>query len=435
MRLFEGQAQMETAEGHDQDTLVAYRPAIASSPVAELERPERATAWPGYPRRRGVAEWAGLRVAIVHEWLEAYAGSERVLEQLILCFPNADVFAVVDFLPERERHFLHGRKVRTTSIQRLPFSRRLFRSYLGLMPIAIQQLDLGGYDLVISSNHAAAKGVLTGPDQVHVSYVHSPMRYVWDMQHQYLDQAGLDRGLKGMYARWLFAKMREWDVSSAHHVDHFVANSGYIARRITKAYRRDSEVIHPPVDIDRFDVGTGKDDFYLLACRFVPYKRAEVVVEGFARRRNSHLVVVGDGPENERVRAAAGGAPNIEFKGVVSQRELVDLMQRARALVFAAEEDFGITLVEAQACGTPVIAYGRGGSTDIVVPPGESRPTGLFFHRQDAEAVSDAVEQFEKFEPTFTSEACRMNATRFSQSRFRAEIREFVDRALVSAGR
>ena len=382
-------------------------------------------------RGRARARHAEPRVAIVHEWLDTFAGSERVLEQLLRCYPAADLFAVVDFMPEHERGFLRGRDVRTSFIQRLPFARRLFRRYLGLMPIAIQQLDMSGYDLVISNSHAVAKGVLTGPDQAHVSYVHSPMRYAWDMQHLYLSQAGLDHGLRGLYARWLFARLREWDVSTAHHVDHFIANSGYIARRIRKAYRRDATVIHPPVDIDRFAPRADKDDFYLLACRFVPYKRAEIVVESFARQSGRRLVVVGDGPENARVRAAARGARNIEFRGTVSQTGLVDLMQRARAFVFAAEEDFGITLVEAQACGTPVIAYGRGGAAEIVVPEEAECPTGLLFDRQEADAVTAAVERFEALGPLVTADACRMNAVRFSQARFRVEIRGFVDRLFV----
>ena len=369
-----------------------------------------------------------VRVAIVHEWLETYAGSERVLEQILLCFPSADIFAVVDFMGQEERGFLQGRTVRTSFIQRLPFARRLFRNYLGLMPLAVEQLDLRGYDLIISSNHAVAKGVLTGPDQVHVSYVHSPMRYAWDLQQQYLTQAGV-RGLKGVYARWLFARLRLWDVSSAHHVDHFVANSSYIARRIMKAYRREATVIHPPVDIERFSLGAGKGDFFLLACRFVPYKRADLIVEAFTRMPDRRLVLVGDGPERERARQSACGATNIEFKGVVAQRELIGLMQRARAFVFAAEEDFGITLVEAQACGTPVITYGRGGAMDIVITE-EGRSTGVLFHHQTAEAICEAVARFETLECTITGEACRTNAIRFSAGRFRAEITDLVERVL-----
>ena len=354
-----------------------------------------------------------LRVAIVHEWLDTYAGSERVLEQLLHCFPEADLFAVVDFMSETERGFLQRREVRTSFIQRLPFARRWFRRYLGLMPIAIQQLDVSAYDLVISNNHAVAKGVITGPDQVHISYVHSPMRYAWDMQHQYLKQAALTTGLKGAYARWLFSRLRAWDVSTAHHVDHFLTNSNYIARRIQKAYRRKATVIYPPVDINRFTPRADKDDFYLLACRFVPYKRAEIVVESFAGQPGRRLVVVGDGPENGRVRAAARGARNIEFIGTVPQVRLVDLMQRARALVYAGEEDFGITLVEAQACGTPVIAYGRGGAAEIVVPEKSEHPTGVLFNRQEADDIAAAVQRFESLGALVTADACRLNAIRF----------------------
>jgi glycosyltransferase involved in cell wall biosynthesis len=365
------------------------------------------------------------RVAIVHEWLETYAGSERVLEQLLLCFPDADLFAVVDFLTDAERDFLHGHEVRTSFIQRLPFARRMFRNYLGLMPIAMQQLDLSGYDLVVSSNHAVAKGVLTGPDQTHVSYVHSPMRYAWDLQHQYLSHAKMDNGLKGIYVRWLLARLRQWDVSSAHQVDHFIANSNYVARRIKKVYRREASVIYPPVDIDRFTVRSDKEDFYLLACRLVPYKRAEIVVESFARQPHRRLVVVGDGPESKHVRAAARSASNIEFTSAVSQLELIDLMQRARAFVFAAEEDFGITLVEAQACGTPVIAYGRGGAAEIVISEADGHPTGVLFDRQEADAVTAALERFEMLEPELSSHACRTNALRFSVARFRSEMDVF----------
>jgi glycosyltransferase involved in cell wall biosynthesis len=368
----------------------------------------------------------GLRVAIVHEWLETFAGSERVLEQLLLCFPSADIFAVVDFMGEDDRQFLQGRPVHTTFVQRLPFARRHFRRYLGLMPIAIQQLDLSHYDLIISSNHAVAKGVLTGPDQIHISYMHSPMRYAWDLQHQYLRNANIEHGLKGMYARWLLKRMREWDVSSSHQVDHFIANSSYIARRIAKTYRREATVIHPPVDVDRFLPYDTKEDFFLLAGRFTPYKRADVVIESFANNPSRRLVVIGDGPDRDRAYRAARGSSNIEFKGTVPQPVLVDLMQRARALVFAAEEDFGITMVEAQACGTPVIAYGRGGATDIIVSADNDQPTGLFFNDQTVSTISNAVRQFEILEPTVSSQACRMNALRFSPEKFRSKLSDFL---------
>jgi glycosyltransferase involved in cell wall biosynthesis len=408
---------MPYAEAEIADRLVqpVARPAVSPSPRQD----------PGPSRIKG------KRVAIVHEWLETFAGSESVLEQLLLCFPDADIYAVVDFMKPEDRLFLNGRTVKTTFIQRLPAAKRMFRNYLGLMPLAVEQLDMSGYDLIISSSHAVAKGVVTGPNQIHISYVHSPMRYIWDLQHQYLKQSGLGWGLKALYVRWLFARLRQWDLSSAQHVDHFLANSSYIARRLKKAYARDATVVHPPVDVERFSLGKTKDDFFLLAGRMVAYKRADLIVEAFRTQPERRLVVVGEGPEFARVRAAAKGASNIEFRGQVSKAELIDLMQRAQAAVFAAEEDFGITMVEAQACGTAVIAFGRGGVTDIIEPDGLSTPTGVLFDRQELGSVLDALARFDLIRDDITPEACRANALRFSRSRFRADMRAFVEDALV----
>jgi glycosyltransferase involved in cell wall biosynthesis len=411
-----------------------FKMPYAEAEIAELIAPSasRSSASTALTSDQGPSRLRGKRVAIVHEWLETFAGSESVLEQLLICFPEADVFAVVDFMKPEDRKFLKGRAVKTTFIQRLPGAKRMFRHYLGLMPLAIEQLDMSGYDLIISSSHAVAKGVVTGPDQVHISYVHSPMRYIWDLQHQYLKQSKLNWGLKALYVRWLFAKLRQWDVSSAQHVDHFIANSSYIARRLKKAYGRRAAVIHPPVDVERFSPGAAKDDFFLLAGRLVPYKRADLIVESFRLQPERRLIVVGDGPEAARVRAAAQGARNIEFRGQVPKATLIDLMQRAQAAVFAAEEDFGIAMVEAQACGTPVIAFGRGGVMDIIEPEGASAPTGLLFDRQDTRSVLDALARFDKIRDHMTSEACRANALRFSRSRFRAEIRDLVEDAFAS---
>jgi glycosyltransferase involved in cell wall biosynthesis len=367
-----------------------------------------------------------MKVALVHEWLDGYAGSERVLEQLIQLWPDADVYAISDFLVEKDRHFLRGRPVRTSFIQRLPAARRRFRWYLGLMPIAVEQFDMAGYDLVVSSSHAVAKGVLTGPGTLHVSYVHSPMRYAWDLQAQYLRQARLERGLKGLYTRWLLHRLRLWDRSSAAGVDSVIGNSRYIAERIRKVWRREATVIHPPVDVERFSLGTApRGGHYLVASRMVPYKRIDLVAEAFRRMPGRKLVITGDGPSLPQVQAAAGGAPNIEFRGHVAQAELVALTQAARAFVFAAEEDFGIGLVEAQACGTPLIAFGRGGARDIVRPG-----TGVLFAEQSAEAIIAAVEAFEAGPPP-SPEACRENALRFSAANFRAAMRAHVDALLA----
>ena len=367
-----------------------------------------------------------MRVAVVHEWLESYAGSERAVEQILEVWPEADLFAVCDFLPPDERAFLRGRPVRTTFIQRLPFARRHFRLYLPLMPLAIEQLDLSGYDLVISSSHAVAKGVLTGPGQLHVSYIYSPMRYAWDLQNQYLRQSGTDRGLKGALTRLVLHRLRMWDRSSAAGVDVPVAISDYIAERVRKTWRRDALVVHPPVDLDGFPPGEARGGHYLTASRMVPYKRVDLVVQAFRAMPSRRLVVVGDGPEQKRVADAAAGAPNIELRGRVPQAELVEAVRTARAFVFAAEEDFGIAMVEAQACGTPVIAYGKGGARDIVRAPPHPEPTGLFFAEQTAPAIVDAVERFEALSPAIAAAHCSANAERFSRENFRAAMRRVV---------
>lgn len=372
-----------------------------------------------------------MKIALVHDWLVTFAGAERVLAELLKLFPEADLFAVIDHLSDDDRQRLGGKQARTTFVQQLPFSRSKYRSYLPLMPLAIEQLDLSGYDLVISSSHAVAKGVLTGPDQVHISYVHSPIRYAWDMQHQYLRESNLERGLKSWLARWFLHHIRLWDARTGNGVDQFLCNSQFIARRIKKVYGREAQVVYPPVDTERFPLVTSKQDYYLTASRLVPYKRVDLVVEAFSLLPDRKLVVVGDGPEMEKVRAAAGD--NVEVLGYQSDETLRDLMGRARAFVFAAEEDFGIIAVEAQACGTPVVAFGKGGALETVVVDG-SAPTGVFFLEQTAESIRDAVISFESRISDVRPVACRENAERFSVTRFRDEIKRAVNGAFLERG-
>ena len=249
-----------------------------------------------------------MRVAVVHEWFTHWAGSENVVEQILRCFPDADLFALVDFLPEEQRPRIGGKQVTTSFIQHLPFARRRYRGYLPLMPLAVEQFDLSGYDLVISSSHAVSKGVLTGPGQTHISYVHSPMRYAWDLQHQYLRESGLDRGLKGMVAKWMLHKLRIWDTRTANGVDEFVANSHFIAKRIWKVYRREATVICPPVDTETFTPEGPREDFYVCASRMVPYKRMDLIVQAFGELRDRKLVVIGDGPDFDRIRQMSTSA-------------------------------------------------------------------------------------------------------------------------------
>lgn len=369
----------------------------------------------------------GTRIAVVHEWLVDYSGSERVLEQILKVFPQADLFSVVDFLTPDQRSFIQNKSTRTTFIQSLPWARRHYRQYLPLMPLAIEQLDLRGYDLVISSSHAVAKGVLTGPGQLHISYVHTPMRYAWDLQHEYLQQTRLDRGLRGVLARWMLHRMRNWDVASAMRVDRFIANSDFIRRRIAKVYRRGADVIYPPVEIDTFTPGATRGEFYVSVSRLVPYKRVDLIVEAFRLLPSARLLVIGDGPELKRIKAVAGA--NVEFLGYASGQDVKAYLQRARALIFAAEEDFGIVPVEAQACGTPVIAFKRGGVLETVRGFGNPNPTGLYFDEQTPEAIAEAIRIFEEVHEKITPENCRRNAERFSTERFRSEFAAFTTRA------
>lgn len=364
-----------------------------------------------------------MKIAIVCDWLVTIGGAEKFLSVLLKCFPEADLFAVVDFLSDTERQYL-GKQTTQTFIQKLPFAKKYYRNYLPLMPLAIEQLDLSGYDLIISSSHAVAKGVLTGPDQLHISYVHSPMRYAWDLQHQYLQQTGLDKKWSGYIARYLLHKLRLWDLRSAKGVDYFVANSNFIARRITKTYRTTATVIYPPVDTTQFTPAGNKEDFYLTASRLVPYKRLDLIVKSFQSLPDKKLIVIGDGPEMPKLQALAG--TNVQLLGYQTNESLINHMQRAKAFIFAAEEDFGILPVEAQAAGTPVIAFGRGGTTETVINFDCPKPTGVFFAEQTTQSIINAIEVFEINKNRFLTENCVANAARFNIQQFSDTMTNFV---------
>jgi glycosyltransferase involved in cell wall biosynthesis len=366
-----------------------------------------------------------MKTAIVHEWLVNYAGSERVLEQMLNVYPQADLFSVVDFLPKGKRDFIQNKMVETTFIQKLPFAKSKYRHYLPLMPMAIEQLDLSGYDLVISSSHAVAKGILTGPDQLHLCMCYSPIRYAWDLQHQYLKESGLDKGIKGLITKQLLHKMRLWDYRTANGVDSFIAISKFISRRIRKVYGRESIVIYPPVDISAFTLHEKKDAFFLTASRMVPYKKIDLIVEAFSQMPDKKLIVIGDGPDFKKIKAKAGS--NVQLLGYQPFSILKDYMQRAQAFIFAAEEDFGIIPLEAQACGTPVIAFGKGGALETVRGLHEAESTGVFFEEQSISSLIDAVKVFECNYGRFDPKYCRTNAMRFSVERFQKEFKEFVD--------
>jgi glycosyltransferase involved in cell wall biosynthesis len=365
-----------------------------------------------------------VRVAIVHDWLYVIGGAERVLREILNCYPDADVFTLFDFLDDADRERLGFERACTSFLQSMPLMRKHHRSFLPLMPIAIEQFDFSAYDLIISSSYAVAKGVLTGPDQVHVAYVHSPMRYAWDMQHAYLREGSYGRGLKGAIARMTLHYMRLWDTRTAFGPDAIVANSEFIARRIRKAYGRSAHVIHPPVTLAKPAADVPRRRHFLAASRLVPYKNIEVVVEAFKQLPDLELIVAGDGPQAKHLRAIAG--PNVTFAGFVSDGQMRELMATARALIFAAEEDFGIVPVEAQSEGTPVLALARGGARETVMATPPKR-TGMFFPQPEAGAIADCVRAFVAQEHTFSRSICRANAARFSAQRFRSEFKAFVD--------
>ena len=365
-----------------------------------------------------------LRVAIVHDWLPLVGGAERVLEQMLHIYPDADIFTLFDFVSRKDAPFLVDKNVTTSKLQKFPKVKKYYRNLLPFFPFAVEQFDLRHYDLVLSSSSAVAKGVITSPDQLHVCYCHSPMRYAWDLQEHYLKHTGLNSGLRSLFIRYVLYKLRIWDVVSSKRVDSFIANSTYIRDRITKTYRRESTVINPPVDIDRFSMCAKKDDFYFTASRQVPYKRIDLIVEAFKQMPDKKLVVLGDGPEHKKIKALAG--PNVEILGYQTDATMVDYMRRAKAFIFAAQEDFGIVPVEAQACGTPVIAFGKGGARETVL----DKRTGLLFDEQTVPSLIDALERFERLQDDFNPNDIRRHASTFSNERFRLEIKQYIDNTL-----
>ena len=365
-----------------------------------------------------------MRVAIVHDWLYVLGGAEKVLQEILRCYPGADVFTLFDLLRPEDRAKLGFEKSNTSFLQKMPLLRKYHRSYLPLMPLAIEQFDLSSYDLVISSSCAVAKGVLTGPEQLHIAYVHSPMRYAWDLQHQYLQESGYATGIKGLMARALLHKMRIWDARTAHGPDAIFTNSQFVARRIKKIYGRDAKVIYPPVTIAQRAAILPVGNHFLAASRLVPYKRIEPIVRAFNTMPELELVVAGDGPEAARLKAIAGS--NVRFAGFVPDKQLRDLMTTARAFVFAAEEDFGIIPVEAQSEGAPVLALGRGGARESILTTGP-RPTGMFFETPEPEAIAACVRSFVAKEKSISRLDCRQRAGFFSADRFRSQFAAAVN--------
>lgn len=355
------------------------------------------------------------RTAIVHDWLVNYAGSERCVESFTNIWPDADVFTLVDFLNDEQRKIiLKGKYAKTSFIQKLLFARKRHRYYLPIFPMAIESLDVSNYDIVISSSHAVAKGVKTNKNQLHISYVYSPMRYAWESADEYL------KGFKGSVAKLFINYLRKWDLKSAQNPNYIIAISDYIKERIKRIYNIDVPVIYPPVDTHLFEIGK-KEDFYLIASRMVPYKKMDLAVKAFNKMPDKKLIVIGDGPEMNKIKSFAG--KNITLMGYQPFAVLKEKLMKARAFIFTAEEDFGIIVVEAMACGTPVIAFRKGGASETVV----HKETGILFDQQTEESLIDAVMQFDSEQYKFDNEKIREHSQKFSRDAFEKKFREFVD--------
>jgi glycosyltransferase involved in cell wall biosynthesis len=313
-----------------------------------------------------------MQIACVHEWLTEWGGSEDVVRLMLECYPQARLHATIDFLSDKDRARLGEREIRTTFLQRAPGVRKKFWNYLPVTGLAVETHDVSDADVILSSSHAFAKGVLTTGQQLHVSYIHSPMRYAWDLHHQYLADYGLERGVKALLARYMFHRLRLWDRQTANNVDLFLANSRHVQHRIWRTYRRPSRVMYPPVRTGRYTLQAQKEDHYVTVSRLVNYKRIDIMLDAFSRMPSRKLIVIGDGPEMASLKAKC--PPNVTMLGYQSDEVVRTHLQAARAFLFTAHEDFGISPVEAQACGTPVIAYGVGGSLETVRGLGTAAP-------------------------------------------------------------
>jgi glycosyltransferase involved in cell wall biosynthesis len=356
-----------------------------------------------------------LKVAIVHDWLVTNAGAEKVLRALIDIYPDADIFSLVDFLSSAEREaVLNGKHAKTTFIQKLPFAKRHFRNYLPFFPKAIESFDISGYDLVISSSWAIAKGVKKGSGQLHLCYCHTPIRYAWDLYDEYTSNLPQP---KKFFVQKTLQYIRKWDIETLDRVDYFIANSHFVAKRIAKTYNRESKVIYPPVNTNKFVLNKNKEEFYLTASRLVSYKKTKLIVEAFNEMPQKRLIVIGNGEEYEAIKSIAKS--NITVLGYQKDALLLEYMQKAKAFVYAAIEDFGIVPIEAMACGTPVIALNDGGTSETVI----DGVNGVHFEKQNIYDICRAVERFE----SLVFDAIKIRETAMRYTHFKDEFRTFVE--------
>ncbi|OCK52652.1 glycosyl transferase [Chryseobacterium sp. CBo1] len=363
-----------------------------------------------------------MKVAIVQDWLTEFGGAEKVFKQIHKHYPEADIFTLVYHKDVLTHLNIDEAKVTSSFIQRLPFAKKKYRNYLPFFSLAIETFDLSEYDLIISSSYCVAKGVLTHSGQKHLCYCHSPVRYAWDLHHQYLKKEGLQRGIKGFFAKYFLHNLRIWDIISLNRVDQFISNSNFIKERIEKTYNRQAITVYPPVDVENFEYSHERDDFYLTCSRMVPYKKIDLIVEAFSAMPDKKLIVIGTGPDFKKIKQIA--TANITLLGYQPFTILKDHMQRAKGFVFAAEEDFGIVPVEAQASGAPVIAYGKGGVLETVID-GE---TGILFEHQTVESLIGAINKFENLYSTFDVHAIRKNAEKFEEKIFDQQFKLIADK-------
>ena len=357
-----------------------------------------------------------MKIAIVHDWLVTDAGAEKVLRAMIDIYPHADIFSLVDFLNDEDRKVvLNGKYAKTSFIQKLPFAKKHFRNYLPLFPKAIESFDLKNYDLIISSSWAVAKGVKRHKGQVHISYCYTPIRYAWDLYDEYTSQL---KQPKKFVVQMTLKYIRNWDIKTLERVDYFIADSKFVQDRIKKTYNRDSLVIYPPVDVENYTLCEEKEEFYLSASRLVPYKKTKLIVEAFNKMPHRKLVVIGDGEDFENIKAIAKN--NTTLLGYQEKKILIDYMQRAKAFVYAAVEDFGIIPIEALACGTPVIALNNGATAETIA----HKINGIHFKNQNAEDIIYTINEFESLK--FNLKEISEKAQTYSIHRFKKEIEDFV---------
>ncbi len=361
-----------------------------------------------------------MKIAVVHDWFNDIGGAEKVVREILLCYPDADVFSLIDFYDEQKREkYLLGKKAKVSFIQNIPFSKKFYRFLFPLFPKAIESLDLSAYDLIISSSSSVAKGIKKSESQLHICYCHSPVRYAWDLRQDYLSV--MRNPVSKNLFNYFLDRLKKWDLEANSRVDFFIANSFNVKNRIKNNYNREAEVIYPPVDISSFTITSQKENYYFTVSRLVAYKKTEQIIKAFAKLPHLKLVVAGDGPNRGKLKDIA--TSNVKILGYIPTDVLKEKIRNAKAFIANANEDFGITVVEAQACGTPIIVPCMGGYKETV-----NEKTGQFFEKQSITHIERAIEIFESEKKVYNKEDFESNIKRFDKSRFHIEFKAFIEK-------